>query len=42
MTAGFSVNVSEWQPFSATRRTSAAHATGSQITGSAIGMKRPG
>jgi hypothetical protein len=40
--AGFSVKVSEWQPFSATRRTSAAHSSASQITGIAIGMNRPG
>ncbi len=40
--AGFSVNVSEWQPFCATRRTSAALSSGSQSTGSAIGMNRPG
>ena len=40
--AGFSVNVSEWQPLAATRRISAAHSSGSHSTGSAIGMKRPG
>jgi hypothetical protein len=40
--AGFSENVREWQPLAATRRTSAAHNSGSQIAGSAIGMNRPG
>lgn len=39
---GFSVNVSEWQPLAATRRTSRAASSGSQSTGSAMGMKRPG
>ena len=42
ITAGFSLNVSERHPLAATRRTSAAHASGSQIAGSAIGMNRPG
>jgi hypothetical protein len=40
--AGFSVNVSEWQPLAATRRTSLAQSSASQIAGSAIGMNRPG
>ena len=39
---GFSVKVMEWQPNSATRRTSAAHSSADQIIGSAIGMNRPG
>ena len=39
---GFSVKVIEWQPLAATRRTSAAHSSGSHSTGSAIGMNRPG
>ena len=40
--AGFSVNVIEKQPFAATRLISAAHSSGSQIAGNAIGMNRPG
>src|SRR5690348_6305508 len=40
--AGFSVNVRACTPFLATRRTSAAHFSASQITGIAIGMKRAG
>jgi hypothetical protein len=40
--AGFSVNVTEWQPFAATRLISCAHNSGSHSTGNAIGMKRPG
>src|SRR5205807_290546 len=39
---GFSENVTAWQPFSATRRTSAAIFSTSHIMGSASGMKRPG
>ena len=39
---GFSVKVMEWQPSSATRRTSAAHSSGDQIMGSAIGMNLSG
>ena len=40
--SGFSENDTAWQPLAATRRTSAAIASGSQIGGSASGMKRPG
>src|SRR3954467_1272613 len=40
--AGFSVKLSELQPFSATRRTSWAVSSASQIAGTAMGMKRPG
>ena len=40
--AGFSVKVSACTPFFETRRTSAAHASASQITGIAMGMKRAG
>ncbi len=40
--AGFSVNVIEWQPIAAVRRTSSAASTGSHSTGSTLGMKRPG
>ena len=39
---GFSENVTAWAPLAAVRRTSAAHASGSQIAGSTQGMKRPG
>ena len=39
---GFSGNVIAWQPFFATRRTSSAIASGSQIGGIASGMKRLG
>jgi hypothetical protein len=39
---GFSLNVSAWQPFWATRRISAAITSGSQMAGIAHGMKRPG
>ena len=39
---GFSENVTARQPFSATRRISAAISSGSQIGASASGMKRPG
>src|SRR6516164_2703264 len=39
---GFSGNVIAWQPLPATRRTSAASASGSQIGGIASGMKRSG
>src|SRR3954447_15993066 len=39
---GFSENVTAWQPFSATRRTSAAMRSASQIGAIASGMKRPG
>ena len=40
--SGFSEKVMAWQPFSATRRTSAAMTSGSQMAGMARGMKRPG
>src|SRR5947209_686879 len=40
--AGFSVKLREWHPFSATRRTSCAVSSASQIAGTAMGMKRPG
>src|SRR3954451_19574717 len=40
--SGFSENENAWQPFAATRCTSAAIASGSQIGGSERGMKRPG
>ena len=39
---GFSVNSSEWHPFSATRFTSAAVSSGDHSIGSAAGMNRPG
>ena len=39
---GFSENVTAWQPFFATRRTSSAISCGSQIGGIDSGMKRPG
>ena len=39
--AGFSEKVNECTPFFEQRRTSAAHSSASQMTGSAIGMKRP-
>src|SRR5436309_5235567 len=39
---GFSENVTAWQPFLATRCTSAAIFCGSQMTGRAHGMNRPG
>src|SRR5262245_35238166 len=39
---GFSENVTAWQPFSETRRTSAAMSSGSQIGAMASGMNRPG
>src|SRR6478609_7630127 len=39
---GFSENATAWQPFSATRRTSAAISSASQIGAMASGMKRPG
>ena len=39
---GFSGNVIAWQPFFATRRTSSASASGSQIGGIASGMNRSG
>ena len=39
---GFSGNVIAWQPFFATRRTSSAIACGSQMGGTASGMKRSG
>ena len=40
--SGFSEKVTAWQPFLATRRTSSAPSSGSQITGMESGMKRPG
>ena len=40
--AGFSEKVTAWQPLAATRRTSAAASSGSQMTGRREGMKRPG
>src|SRR6266508_452868 len=40
--AGFSENETAWQPLAAMRRTSSAIASGSQIGGSASGMKRSG
>ena len=40
--AGFSENVIAWQPFAATRATSAAISSGSHIGGSASGMNRSG
>ncbi len=39
---GFSENVTAWQPFAETRRTSAAMSCGSQIGMIASGMNRPG
>src|SRR5579862_9954686 len=39
---GFSENVIAWQPFAATRLTSAAISSGSQRGGRQSGMKRPG
>ena len=39
---GFSENVTAWQPFFATRRTSSAMSCGSQIGGIDSGMNRPG
>ena len=39
---GFSEKVMAWQPFAAVRRISAAMISGSQMAGSAHGMKRPG
>ncbi len=39
---GFSENVTAWQPFLATRRTSSAISWGSQIGGIDRGMNRPG
>ena len=40
--SGFSEKVTAWQPFLATRRTSAAASSGSQIAGIDKGMNRPG
>ena len=40
--SGFSENVTARQPLAATRCTSAAIASGSQIAGRASGMNRPG
>ena len=40
--SGFSEKVTAWQPFLATRRTSAAASSGSQMAGMERGMKRPG
>ena len=40
--SGFSEKVTAWQPFLATRRTSSAASSGSQMTGIDRGMKRPG
>ncbi len=40
--SGFSEKVTAWQPFLATRRTSAAASSGSQMTGIDSGMNRPG
>ena len=40
--SGFSEKVTAWQPFAATRRTSAAASSGSQMTGMDSGMNRPG
>ena len=40
--AGFSEKVTAWQPMAATRRTSAAASSGSQMAGMERGMKRPG
>ena len=40
--SGFSVKLTAWQPFFATRRTSSAISCGSHSGGSASGMKRPG
>ena len=40
--SGFSEKVTAWQPFLATRRTSSAASSGSQMTGIDNGMKRPG
>ena len=40
--SGFSEKVTAWQPFLATRRTSSATSSGSQMTGIDSGMKRPG
>jgi hypothetical protein len=40
--AGLSVNVTEWHPMAASRRTSSAASSGSHNTGSAMGMNRPG
>src|ERR1700688_2468425 len=39
---GFSENDTAWQPLAATRRTSTAMASGSQMGGSESGMNRPG
>src|SRR5580658_4632239 len=39
---GFSEKVTAWQPLAATRRTSAAMISGSQMAGMDRGMKRPG
>ena len=40
--SGFSEKVTAWQPFLATRCTSSAPSSGSQMTGIDRGMKRPG
>src|SRR6516225_7619761 len=40
--SGFSENVTAWQPFLATRCTSSAPSSGSQMTGMDRGMERPG
>ena len=40
--SGFSEKVTAWQPLAATRRTSAAASSGSQMAGIDSGMKRPG
>src|SRR5580658_7673614 len=39
---GFSEKVTAWQPLAATRRTSAAMSSGSQMAGIDRGMNRPG
>ncbi len=39
---GFSEKVTAWQPLAATRRTSAAMSSGSQMAGMDRGMNRPG